>query len=84
MEMSDRIIKLEIEQRDKNIIVWNAGCESENVVVALFQDIVKVGLEQPTVPPFKVIQCKKDAKFFKVELSDKETKIGLLRSAKKN
>ena len=83
LEMSDRLVKLEIEQRGKNIIVWNAGCESENVAVALFQDIVKVGLEQPTVPPFKVIQCKKDAKFFKVELSDKETKIGLLRSAKK-
>ena len=68
LDLSDKASKPEIDQRSKHIIVLTTASENENAATDLFKDIITVGLEQLTVPLFKVIQCKKDANIFKLKL----------------
>jgi predicted CoA-binding protein len=80
---SMRLARLEFDKLEKNIIVWNVSCESEQNAKDIFKSILTEGLEMDPVPPFKVTQESEQQKFIRVEVSDKEFKIDILKNAKK-
>ena len=81
--LSMRLARLEFDKLEKNIIVWNVSCESEQNAKDIFKSILTEGLEMAPVPPFKVTQVSEQQKFIRVEVSDKEFKIDILKNAKK-
>ena len=81
--LSMRLARLEFDKLEKNIIVWNVSCESEKNAKDIFKSILTEGLEMAPVPPFKVTQVSEQQKFIRVEVSDKKSKIDILKNAKK-
>ena len=83
LRMSGRIMATEYQPTENNVIVRNTVCEDEDQAKGMFTELCTDGLALPVIPQFSVIEIKKDKKYFKVNVSNRENKIEILKNGKK-
>jgi chromosome segregation ATPase len=75
--------RVESKETRKNVILWNVSASDMESAKNVFEKVVKDGLEYEQNCDFSVLEYGKEKKFIKIEMHSIETRLALLKNAKK-
>ena len=75
--------QVESKETRKNVILWNVSASDVESAKNVFEKVVKDGLEYEQNCDFSVLEYGKEKKFIKIEMHSIETRLALLKNAKK-
>ena len=81
--MSLTLMKLESNENDKHLVMWNVKVQDEIRAQELLSKVVIEGLDLPAPSPVKLVDFRENAKFLKFELPSRLIRNEILKNAKK-